>query len=142
MSSRAFKADKNDRSADDSAVPVDAERSAERPIAPQPERAAERAARNTGADSSADSERATARAAAGGAAQSLAVDEVDEPVAALVETSLEVRDGAIWVAGQCSSCRTHAAFQLTAEIRRAVFHCPMGHPLRVNDLRTARSYHR
>ncbi len=58
----------------------------------------------------------------------------------LIETHLEVRDGAVWLVGLCPGCWELVAVRARAldESRRVT--CANGHTLRVKELRSEGSY--
>jgi hypothetical protein len=51
----------------------------------------------------------------------------------MVETRLEERDGATWVAGYCPYCWERLAFRAPRRGSTARVACPNGHPLRIAD---------
>lgn len=56
----------------------------------------------------------------------------------LIETELEMRDGATWVFGRCPVCWEHVAVRAPPEGQEVVVECPSGrHPLRIAELRSA-----
>lgn len=57
----------------------------------------------------------------------------------VIETRLELRDGAVWLAGLCPRCWEH--FAITMPQRGARVKCPNGHTLRVASLRSEGQLH-
>lgn len=57
----------------------------------------------------------------------------------LIETTLESRDGALWVDGLCSNCWTRVAVRMPHDGAPERAYCPEGHVLRVVGLHSARA---
>lgn len=55
----------------------------------------------------------------------------------LIETRLEERDGATWVSGICPFCWDRFAFPAPPAGEVVHVPCPNGHPLRIEDRRSA-----
>ena len=58
----------------------------------------------------------------------------------LIETRLELRDGAVWLVGLCPGCWEHVAVRASAYGQPSTVTCENGHILRVNDPRSEGSY--
>jgi hypothetical protein len=73
------------------------------------------------------------------------LDDMDTPGAEsdyhrerlLIETRLEERDGATWVSGICPFCWDRFAFRAAAPGEVVRVPCPNGHPLRIENRRSA-----
>lgn len=59
--------------------------------------------------------------------------------AELIETTLEARDGALWVDGLCSNCCTRVAVRMSETGAPERAYCPEGHLLRIRALHSARA---
>jgi hypothetical protein len=55
----------------------------------------------------------------------------------LIETRLEERDGTTWVSGLCPFCWDRFAFPAPPAGKVVRVPCPNGHPLRIEDPRSA-----